>query len=97
MELDQQPAKTAAAGAASDEIEDLSFWTLKISESLAHNEFQYQPLQQDETRLVTLLPQNAGYPIFYEISHVTFEPKPTYEALSYTVRASQLFNTFWSE
>jgi hypothetical protein len=87
MEQDNEAAKSTLGA---DAPEDLSFWTLKISESLTSNEYRYEPLQQDEIRLVTLLPQSAGYPIFCEISHASLGAKPAYEALSYTVRKSSV-------
>jgi len=46
-------------------------------------QFPYQPLDNDEIRLITLQPSEGVQPITCAVSHVSLASKPEFEALSY--------------
>jgi hypothetical protein len=76
-----------------EEKDKLLYGAFKESETSSRRKYVYTTLQEDEIRLVTLLPQSAGLPIFCNMSHVSLESEPIYEALSYTWGAREALTT----
>jgi hypothetical protein len=76
-----------------EEDDEALYWTFKESETSSRRKYFYTTLQGDEIRLVTLLPQSAGLPILCNMSHVSLENEPIYEALSYTWGAQEALTT----